>query len=273
MQPSELPEEPSPAEGDDEGLPFPVIREIGAFAPFGWLADGAADIAAHPGASLFYGCCFAAMGLLLSTVFSHAYALTSALICGFLLLGPFLSLGLYDLSRQRELGRVPMLAHSLTAGGHNAGAIGVFALVLIIIFLVWARASLVVFALFYTSEMPSIARFMEQVVSMQNIEFLFAYAMVGAVFAVLVFGASVVAIPLMPDRRRDAVTSMLASLVALGHNPLPLIIWGMLIVAFTVIGFATLFLGLIVMMPLIGHATWHAYRALVEPLPRPAGPA
>jgi uncharacterized membrane protein len=174
---------------------------------------------------------------------------------------------LYDLSRQREAGRPTMLAHSLTAGQHNAGAIGVFAVVLIIIFLVWARASLVVFALFYTSEMPSMARFVEQIVGLENVEFLMAYAFVGFIFASLVFGASVVAIPLMLDRRQDAVTSMLASLIALGHNPGAMLVWALLIVLLTVAGFTTFFLGLIVLMPLIGHATWHAYRALVEPLP------
>jgi uncharacterized membrane protein len=267
MQPSELPSGEQQVDEDAQGLPFPVVREVGLLAPFEWLAKGAADLASHPGASIFYGVCFAFMGLLLSTVFSHAYHLTSGLVCGFLLLGPFLSLGLYDLSRQREAGRPTMLAHSLTAGQHNAGAIGVFAVVLIIIFLVWARASLVVFALFYTSEMPSMARFVEQIVGLENVEFLMAYAFVGFIFASLVFGASVVAIPLMLDRRQDAVTSMLASLIALGHNPGAMLVWALLIVLLTVAGFTTFFLGLIVLMPLIGHATWHAYRALVEPLP------
>ncbi len=267
MQQSELPEEDrSPAE-EERGLPFPAVREVGLFAPFEWLAKGASDLASHPGASVFYGACFALMGLTLSTVFSHAYQLTSALVCGFLLLGPFLALGLYDLSRQREQGLEPMLAHSLTAGQHNAGGIGVYAVVLIVIFLVWARASLVIFALFYTSEMPSIAGFIEQVVTMQNAEFLLVYALVGLVFATLVFGASVVAIPLMLDRRQDPVTSMLASLIALAHNPGPMLVWVVLIVLLTVAGFTTFFLGLIILMPLIGHATWHAYRALVEPLP------
>lgn len=269
MQPSELPTGDDPARGDAQELPFPVIREVSLSAPFEWLAKGAADLAGNPSASIFYGGCFAFMGVVLSVVFSHAYHLTSALVCGFLLLGPFLSLGLYDLSRRREAGESPMLAHSLTAGQHNAGAIGVFAVVLIIIFLVWARASLVVFALFYTSEMPSVSRFVEQVVSLENVEFLMAYALVGFIFASLVFGASVVAIPLMLDRRQDAVTSMLASLIALGRNPGPMLVWAVLIALLTVAGFTTLFLGLVVLMPLIGHATWHAYRALVEPLPAP----
>ncbi|WP_232417930.1 DUF2189 domain-containing protein [Methyloversatilis thermotolerans] len=255
------------AAGDAIDLPFPEIREVELSDPFDWLARGARDLLAIRGASLFYGFCFAAMGWLLMTVFSHAYQLTSALVCGFLLVGPFFALGLYDLSRQRESGEEPMLAHSLTAGHQNAGAIGVFAVILIIVFLIWARASLVIFALFYTAEMPTLNRFLEQVVSMQNLEFLMAYAVVGFVFASLVFGASVVAIPLMLDRRQDAVTAMLASLVALGRNPGPMLVWAVLIVSATLIGFMTFFLGLIVLMPLIGHATWHAYKALVVPLP------
>lgn len=272
MQQSEHPEAPQ-ADGDAQDLPFPVVREVGLFACFDWLGRAFQDMRASPGGSLFYGACFAFMGLVLTTVFRHAYHLTSALVCGFLLLGPFLSLGLYDLSRQREAGQPPVLAHSLTAGGHNAGAIGVFAVILIIIFLVWARASLVVFALFYTTQMPSVDHFLEQVLTLQNVEFLMAYAVVGFIFASLVFGASVVAIPLMLDRRQDAVTSILASLFALGHNPGPMLVWAALIVVFAVIGFLTFFLGLIVLMPLVGHATWHAYRALIEPLQHPAAVA
>lgn len=270
MQPSDHPDTPQ-AVGDAQDLPFPVVREVALLASFGWLAKAAQDIRACPGASLFYGACFAFMGLVLATVFRHAYHLTSALVCGFLLLGPFLSLGLYDLSRQRESGTTPVLAHSLTAGSQNAGAIGVFAVILIIIFLVWARASLVVFALFYTTSIPSVEHFLEQVMQLQNAEFLMAYAVVGFIFASLVFGASVVAIPLMLDRRQDAVTSILASLISLGRNPGPLLLWAVLIAGFAVIGFLTFFLGLIVLMPLVGHATWHAYRALIEPIQRPTG--
>lgn len=272
MQQSEQQESPT-SDADAIDLPFPVVREVGLFACFGWLAKAAGDMRAMPGGSLFYGSCFAFMGLVLTTVFRHAYHLTSALVCGFLLLGPFLSLGLYDLSRQRESGRAPMLAHSLTAGSHNVGAIGVFAIILIIIFLVWARASLVVFALFYTTQMPSVDHFLEQVLTLQNAEFLMAYAVVGFIFASLVFGASVVAIPLMLDRRQDAVTSILASLIALGRNPAPLLVWALLIASFAIIGFATFFIGLVVLMPLVGHATWHAYRALIEPLPVADAPA
>lgn len=268
MQQSEQQETPPTTDATD--LPFPVVREVGLFACFGWLAKGFADMRAMPGGSLFYGGCFAFMGLVLTTVFRHAYHLTSALVCGFLLLGPFLSLGLYDLSRQREKGAPPLLAHSLTAGSQNAGAIGVFAVILVIIFLVWARASLVVFALFYTTQMPTVEHFIEQVLTLQNAEFLMAYAVVGFIFASLVFGASVVAIPLMLDRRQDAVTSILASLVSLGRNPGPLLIWAAVIAIFAVVGFTTLFIGLVLLMPLVGHATWHAYRALIEPLPAAA---
>jgi hypothetical protein len=79
MQPSELPTGEQQVDEDAQGLPFPVVREVGLLAPFEWLAKGAADLASHPGASIFYGVCFAFMGLLLSTVFSHAYHLTSGL--------------------------------------------------------------------------------------------------------------------------------------------------------------------------------------------------
>ena len=93
------------------------------------------------------------------------------------------------------------------------------------------------------------------------------YLAVGAGFALFVFAVSVVSIPLMLDRNQDAITSMLASLRALMLNPLPLLVWAALIVALTLIGFLSFHIGLVVMMPVVGHATWHAYRELVEPLP------
>ncbi|KAB2970477.1 DUF2189 domain-containing protein [Zoogloea sp.] len=259
--------EPTSDEQDAAGLPFPSIRSIGFGAPLRWIARGLADLKACPAASLFYGFCFTGMGLLVTFVFEHAYQYTSAVTTGFLLLAPFFAMGLYELSRRRERGEACALAPTLTVWRRNAGNIAVFAGVLTVIFLIWARASLVVFAMFYTQELPNLTGFLTQVLALENLEFLIVYFAVGLVFALLVFAVSVVSIPLMLDRNQDAITSMLASIRALAENPLPLLFWAMLIVGATLLGFLSFHIGLAVLMPIVGHATWHAYRDLVEPLP------
>jgi uncharacterized membrane protein len=240
------------------------VRRVAAGAPFGWLAQGWRDYRAHPLPSLFYGICFAAMGWLIALTFRHAYEYVSALVTGFFLVGPFLAIGLYDLSRRRERGLPAWLAPTLDAWSKNAGAIGVFALVLVVILLLWARASLVVFALFYTGAMPSVAGFLDQMFALDNVEFLFAYFCVGGFFAVLVFAISVVSVPMMLDRDTDGVVAVLTSLRAFGANVPAMIVWGLAIFALVAAGFALFFAGLVVAVPVIGHATWHAYRALVE---------
>ena len=136
---------------DGQNLPFPTVRDVPISAPVRWVARGLADLKSCPIPSLFYGFCFAAMGLLITFVFEHAYEYTSALTSGFLLLGPFVAMGLYEISRRRELGQGCSLAPTLTVWRRNAGNIGIFAVVLGVVFLVWARASLVIFALFYTN--------------------------------------------------------------------------------------------------------------------------
>ena len=245
--------------------PFPRVRSgISPAAPFLWLSHGLDDFKACPTASMFYGCCFAAMGFLLNSVFSRHTQYLSALVSGFLLLGPFLALGLYELSRRRAKGMPCALLPTLAAWRSNAGNIGVYSLILIVIFLVWARASLVAFALFYTSEMPTVEGFLRQVLSLQNAEFLAVYSGVGLLFATLVLALSVVSIPLMLDRNQDSVTSMLASFQALVRNVPAMLVWALLIVLLTAAGFATLYAGLIFAIPILGHATWYAYRDLVE---------
>jgi uncharacterized membrane protein len=253
----------------DESPPstIPGLCTVSALAPLGWLAAGWRDYRAHPLASSFYGVCFAVMGWLIVFTFRHAYEYVSALVTGFFLVGPFFAIGLYDLSRRRERGLPGWLAPTLDAWRVNVGAIGMFALVLGVILLVWARASLIVFALFYTGEMPSVAGFMEQMLSPENLEFVFAYLCVGGFFAVLVFAISVVSVPMMLDRDTDGIVAVLTSLRAFAGNVPAMIAWGSIIVALTTAGFALYFAGLVVTVPVLGHATWHAYRALVEPVP------
>jgi uncharacterized membrane protein len=243
---------------------LPGVRSVAASAPLRWLAAGIRDYRAHPLASAFYGACFAAMGWSIALTFRHAYEYVSALVTGFFLVGPFLALGLYDLTRRREQGKSTRLGPTLTAWRANAGAIGVFALVLTVILLVWARASLVVFALFYEGGMPTVAGFFEQMLSLDNLEFLLAYACIGGFFAVLTFAISVVSVPMLLDRRTDGVVAVLTSLRAFGANVPAMIVWAIAIVVLVGAGFALAFVGLVIAVPVIGHATWHAYRALVE---------
>jgi uncharacterized membrane protein len=242
---------------------FPDVREITFGHPLTWLGNGWRDFLAHPLPSAFYGVCFALMGWLIAFTFRNAYQYVSALVTGFFLVGPFFAIGLYDLSRRRQRGEPPRLGVTLDAWRSNVGAIGMFALVLGVILLVWARASLVVFALFYTHEMPSVEGFLAQMLSLDNLEFLVAYFCVGGFFAVLVFAISVVSVPMMMDRDTDGIVAVLTSLKAFGSNLPAMLLWGLIIAVVIGAGFALWFVGLVVAVPVIGHGAWHAYRDIV----------
>lgn len=243
--------------------PFPAIRTVPLAAPFDWLARGAADMRRAPTASLAYGMVFALMGLAIVAVFRGAYEYTSALIAGFLLVGPFLATGLYDISRRLEHERVARLADTTRAWRSNLGAFSLFALGLTILMLIWARAALVTFALFFSTGMPTLEGFLAQVLSIEHIDFVLTYLAVGGLFAAIVFAVSVVSVPMMLDRGTDTIVAAITSVRALFTNPLPLALWAALIVVIVGLGFATAFIGLVVAVPLVGHATWHAYRDLV----------
>ena len=174
-----------------------------------------------------------------------------------------LATGLYDISRRRENGGDVMVPDTLTAWRANMGAFSLFALGLTVITLIWARASLVTFALFFSGGMPTLKNFFSQVISADHLDFLLTWFAVGGVFAAVVFAVSVVSVPMMLDRGTDAVVAALTSVRALFANPGPLLLWAGLIVLIVGIGFATLFIGLVIAVPWVGHATWHAYREIV----------
>lgn len=242
---------------------FPLIRRrIGLFRPFVWLRLGLRDLCAAPGMSLAYGLCFATMGWILRLVLANAPQYLAAMTTGFLLLGPLFAIGLYDMSRRIERGE-PEMTQSLFAVSGRLGNVGLLAIVLGVIMLVWARATLVVFALFYNKGMPTVESFMAQLFSLESVEFLVAYGCIGFIFASIVFAISWVSIPIMLDRDRDSITSIIISVVALYNNPLATTAWALMIVGFVVLGFLSWNIGLIITMPIVGHATWHAYREVV----------
>lgn len=233
--------------------------------PWRWLALGWRDFARCPKTGLFYGLCFCLMGHALWYVFRSAPEYVLALSAGFLLMGPFVCLGLYDASRalERSGGRdCPSLRGTLVAWRTGKGSMALFGGVLLILELIWARASLVVFAVTFNT-MPSTENLLSELLRLENLEFLVTYIAVGAVFAGLIFVTSAISIPMILDRRVDAISAGLTSMRACLQNPGVMLLWGALITLTVVLAMLPWFLGLLVAGPVLGHATWHAYRHLV----------
>ena len=243
---------------------FPEVRAVDARAPWRWLTAGWQDLRAAPGPSLFYGVVLAAMGFLL-THSPGKGAVELAFLTGFLIVGPFLLMGLYDISRRVRRGERVMLGPTLTAWRANAPAIGFYALILALLLAVWIRISIVVVALFFEGSAPSVEALAKSALdSPDTLAFVAVYAAAGVGFALLVFATSVVSLPLLLDRpRTDTVTAMITSFNAVRKSFWPMLLWAAIVVALTAVGFATFYLGLVVALPLVGHATWHAYRDVV----------
>ncbi|HEX8989073.1 MAG TPA: DUF2189 domain-containing protein [Rhodocyclaceae bacterium] len=253
---------------------FPQARSVEWTAAGRWLAAGWRDLRRAGPASLFYGMCFAVAGWVLQSAFVHAYALFAGLTTGFLLLAPFLAMGIYDLSRRMERGEPPQLMPTLAAWRPNLANVSVLAGVLAVVLLLWARASMVLFALFFDAPgLPTFAGIVRSVVTLDQPEFALIYFAVGGCFALFVFAVSVVAVPLMLDRKTDAVTAAIASLAVCARNPGAMLVWAGCIALLAAAGIAAWFAGLVVVMPWLGHATWHAYRDLVADAPRGADAA
>lgn len=230
-----------------------------------WLAAGVRDLVAHPGIGAFYGGTFWLMALVLGAVFRSNPQYVMSIASGCLLLGPFLAMGLYDVSRRREQGLHPELGASLTCWDVNLRSMGMLVLLLIVLELLWGRASLVVFAVFFNTGMPSTTGVVQAVFNPENWEFVAVYALVGGGFAGLVFAIAVVSIPLILDRDVDAITAAITSLEVVFSNPGVMLLWGALITL--LVGGALLLpwgAGLLVVGPLLGHASWHAYRGAVQ---------
>lgn len=249
-----------------DGAPI-RLRPIAAWAPFGWLRAGWRDVQRAWGVALFYGLSFWAMAQVLAWVFKASPEYTMSIASGCLLVGPFLAMGLYDTSRRLERGQSPDLGQSITCWDKQLGSMGMLVFVLIVLELLWGRASLVVFAVFFNTGMPSTTGVLQAVFSLQNWEFLLAYTVVGGIFAAVVFGSTVVALPLMLDRGTDALTAAITSFKVVTSQPGVLLLWAVLITALVAAALVVPWqLPLVVVGPWLGCATWHAYRASVEPI-------
>lgn len=244
------------------------LRPIGMSDPARWLAAGWADFRAFPGIGLFYGACFALMGAVLVWAFINQPAYLLALAGGFLLVGPFLCLGLYDVSRKRERGQTPTLAASLTAWRGNVGATAIFCAVLLVLEMLWSRSALVIFAVAF-NRIPGVDSTVAMLIHPSNIGFIMTYFVVGALFSTLIFATTVVSMPMLLDRTTDSITAAITSFRACLTFPKVMALWAGIIALSISLSMLPALLGLLVAAPVIGHASWHAYRGIVE---RPDGP-
>ncbi len=232
-------------------------------AVFRLIADGAKDMRDTRFLGMAYGILFVLMGYAIAEVYEQVWQMTMGLTAAFFLMGPFICCGIYELSRQKDRGEPVDLRASLSCWMRNWKSIAFFAATLTFFMVVWARVSVVLFALFATHTYPDLTDMIRNIVSMNNLVFLLVWAAVGCVFAALVFAISVVSMPLMLDRGADTMEAIGTSAVALWSNPGAMLVWALSI---TVLIGAPLvfFLPLLALTaPLVGHATWKVYQALV----------
>jgi len=242
-----------------------TVRKVGFGAPLRWLALGWRDLWRQPVASLFYGVAIAVTGAVILGITASLPYLFAAAITGFLLVAPMLAAGLYELSRRYLAGEPATLVDSMLAWRRNPPGLVGFALLSVLAGTAWQVASVIIVALFYKGgALAPMAMVVEIVVNPQHLLLFFVYIAAGGFLASLVFALSVVSMPMLVDRRCDLLTAMSASVNAVAENPLPLALWAFILMALTGLGFATALLGLVLFLPWLGHASFHAYRELVE---------
>ena len=247
------------------GLPLPRIRHVAAAQPLSWLKAGWQDLRANPLPSLAYGLLFALGGdLIILAALEHPH-LISVAISGFFLVAPLLAAGLYELSRSHGEGEKLLFIDSLRCFRRNGQSLAFFGLFLGLTMLFWERVSAVAFALIAIDTPAMASAYLSDILlNGEHFTFTLTWLLAGGLLALFVFAISVVAVPMMLDHDTDAVTAATTSLRAFSQNLPALLLWAGLIVGLTLFGFATLLFGLVIIMPILGHASWHAYRDLVE---------
>ncbi len=221
-----------------------------------WLRCGWRDFVRAPALSLLFGGVIALISVAISALAWSLgrFALLAVLLSGFVFIAPLLGVGLYCVSRALETGRPPRLEDSFVLAKRVIGQAGVFAIAQLVILLLWSRAGMLVSAL--VTIQPG---------DLQSLfEFLLIGSAIGSVFAAFTFAVAVFSLPMIADRDVDMVTACISSVQAVLRNKLTMLCWAATLALLTALGFATFFLGLVVIMPWLAYACWHAYREALD---------
>jgi uncharacterized membrane protein len=244
---------------DRAELPFVApCKKLSPWAPFAWVRAGIDDLIHAPQPSLAYGL---SVAIIIGVVVVLAWTQGSqwfmfAMLGGFVFLAPLTCIGLYAISAQLERGQAPLMTRSIRAAfRRHFGNEMVFALVLMVIFLVWARAAVMVSVFFPTEG---------DVTTTELVAFFSFGTAIGAIFAAITFSASAFSLPMIMHRDIDSITAIVTSVNAVLRNKSAMVVWLTLIVVSLLIGIATAFIGLVVIVPVIGYAAWHGYLETID---------
>jgi uncharacterized membrane protein len=242
----------------------PAVREIPVLRPLAWLASGWHDLRYAPGVSLVHGLLCAAGGWIIAVLSVEWPPLLPGAFSGFVLVAPILATGLYEMSRCRERGRPGDMACALDAWRRGTRPLVWLGLGLAIAATAWVLVSAVLVALFVTAPITGAEAFLRHVVLSQGSNLFPVWVLIGGLGASLVFAATVVSAPLLLDRDTDLATAVWTSIRVVGANPVAMALWATIIMVATALSMATAMLGFVIAIPVIGHATWHAYRDTVD---------
>lgn len=245
-----------------------VVERLPFDRPWEWLAAGWRDLWNAPLLSFAYGALPAILGVAIAAALAmhDLGAMVPVLAGGFMLVGPLMAVGLYEKSRLIANGETPTFAATLVKARSSALRLGLLTALLLFLYLVWLRIAFMLLALFLgTRGLPPAQEFMPTLLfTPHGLGLLVVGTAVGGLLAVIGFATTAISIPMVMDRRIDAVSAILKSIEAVVTNIRPMALWAALIAGFTALGLATAGLGLVVLFPLIGHATWHAYKDTIR---------
>ena len=243
-----------------ESEPKPFVapcRDLSLRDPIRWLRAGWRDFRAAPSVSLAWGvfCWFLSTAVTFAAWRTGGWALLISLLSGFVFVAPLLAFGMYSVSRQLCLGNRATLAKTLRAAKRPLSNSLVFALVLLVILLLWARAGAMVHIFFPTDGSVKLR---------ELTVFLTVGSAVGSIFAAICFAASVFSLPFIANRDVDVVTAVVSSINAVLRNRRTMLLWALIVAGLTLVGFATAMVGFVVIIPWVGYATWHGYRDALD---------
>lgn len=241
------------------------ICAVPALQPLRWLARGWADLMRCPVPGLVHGAAAAAFGALLLAIARDRFWMLAGSFSGFLLVAPLVATGLYEVSRTLQRKRRATLATALSAWKPRDHRLVLFGVLLALAGTGWVLTSASLITGFAPRPVASPADFLHVVVLNEHSRLFEAWLVLGSVLAAPMFMSSVVAIPMLLDRPHGIVTAVAASVRAVLLSPVAMALWATLIVLLTLLGMATLMLGLVVVVPWLAHASWHAYIDVVQP--------